>query len=207
MLKREGKLVAVVTLCAVLLAAVLIVGLRDRQNAAAGAQLTPVGERPAAAVESAAGFPRPSSPEARRALRRLAAESDALLDESLEDRLDALRGAPVVVNVWASWCPSCRAEFPAFAEMGRRYAGKVAFIGLDARDDRREAEAFLRELPVGFPSIFDPDAVQARAIGAGLSWPTTVFFNAGGERTFVRQGGYASRAPLDADIRTYALQD
>lgn len=130
---------------------------------------------------------------------------NALIDEPLEAKLAALKGVPVVVNQWASWCPPCRAEFPFFAELAERYRSRVAFLGLNARDDRAAAEAFLEEHPVNYPSVFDERGEQARSIGAGASWPTTVFFTAGGTAVLVRQGGYGDAAALEADIRRYAL--
>jgi thiol-disulfide isomerase/thioredoxin len=133
-----------------------------------------------------------------RASRR---EGNALIDTSL----DALRGVPVVVNQWASWCPPCRAEFPFVAAMAERYRSEVAFLGLNSRDQRGAAEAFLKEHPVSYPSVFDENAEQARSIGAGTGWPTTVFFDADGNAVLIRQGGYTDAATLEADIREHAL--
>lgn len=141
----------------------------------------------------------------RQELARSDRRGGVLVDGDVRDELRRLRGVPVVVNVWAAWCPSCRAEFGEFADVSRTYAGKVAFLGLDSRDDRGDAQAFLRELPLPYPSLFDPDAEQARAIGAGRSWPTTTFYDASGRRTFVRQGGYTTAEALDADVRAYAF--
>jgi thiol-disulfide isomerase/thioredoxin len=130
---------------------------------------------------------------------------NVLLDERLDAKLAALKGVPVVVNQWASWCPPCRAEFPFFAKLAQLYRDRVAFLGLNSRDDRTAAEAFLDEHPVGYPSVFDERGKQARSIGAGASWPTTVFFNADGAAVFIRQGGYVDAAALEADVRRYAL--
>ncbi|WP_372789528.1 TlpA family protein disulfide reductase [Paraconexibacter sp.] len=186
-------------------ALILVLGTSGRSATDPGLALTPVPERPGAAVARAADAPTPRDPRVRSELRRLAAQGGKILDERIADRLARLRGVPVVVNMWASWCPSCRSEFPAFATVSDRYRGKVAFLGLDAGDDRGEAERFLREFPLPYPSVFDPRSAQSRAIGAGRSWPTTVFFDARGKRTFVRQGGYTGTRLLDADVRTYAL--
>lgn len=142
------------------------------------------------------------TPAQLRANRR---ERNALIDVSLATRLAALKGVPVVVNQWASWCPPCRAEFPFFAEMAERYRSEVAFLGLSSRDERGAAEAFLKEHAVGYPSVFDEDAEQARSIGAGTSWPTTVFFDAEGNAVFIRRGGYTDASALEADIREHAL--
>lgn len=124
---------------------------------------------------------------------------------AFEERLEALRGHPVVVNQWASWCESCRFEFPFFADAAKRYRAQVAFVGLDSQDERGSAEAFLEELPVGFPSIFDPDAEVAAAYGGGQAWPTTIFFDRAGEVAHVKIGAYATTELLDEDIERYAL--
>jgi len=66
-------------------------------------------------------------------------------------RLANLKGVPVVVNMWASWCPNCRAEFGYFQTSSKAYDGKVAFLGLDSNDNRGDAESFLRKFPIPYP--------------------------------------------------------
>lgn len=138
-------------------------------------------------------------------IERNAREADMLVDDSLQRRVARLQGVPVVVNQWASWCPPCRSEFPFFAELAQRHDRRVAFLGLNSRDDRGQAEAFLREHPVGYPSIFDEDAGQARSIGAGTGWPTTVFFDASGDAVLIRRGAYLDAEQLQADVDRYLL--
>lgn len=120
-------------------------------------------------------------------------------------RMTALRGHPVVVNQWASWCDSCRFEFPFFQTAVRRHRNRVAFVGLDSGDGRAAAEAFLREMPVGFPSIFDRDASVAQSLGGGRSWPMTFFFDRAGKQVHTRIGVYATADQLEADITRFAL--
>lgn len=201
----DRRFAALVVLCLVAAAGVLFAGTRERKAAGEDTALRPVPGRPAAAAASAADVRAPSSARARAELRRLRSQTGLVDDGEIGPRLARLRGVGVVVNVWASWCPSCREEFPAFRRLSERYAGKVAFVGLASNDDRGEAARFLREFPVPYPSIFDADARQARSIGAGRGWPTTVFYDAAGRRRFVRQGGYAADRLLDADVRAYAL--
>src|SRR5919106_6698468 len=77
------------------------------------------------------------------ALARTVEQADRIVGEgkdAFEDRLRELRGHPVVVNQWASWCESCRFEFPFFADAVKRHRAKVAFMGLDSQDERGSAE-------------------------------------------------------------------
>ncbi len=69
------------------------------------------------------------------------------------------RGKVVALNVWASWCAPCRAEAPALNQLSRELAPKgVQFVGLDTRDSKASAEAFIRRFDVTYPNVWDPDA-------------------------------------------------
>ena len=156
------------------------------------------------------GGPPPSKAQAKAAVRGVASDANKLLDGTPKDfraRLNGLRGTPVVVNQWASWCGPCRSEFPFFQHLAARYRGRVAFLGLDSQDSRSDAAAFLKELPVPYPNYFDEDSSIARSIEAGRGWPTTVFFRASGKLEYVHIGAYATEVKLDEDIRRYALGD
>jgi thiol-disulfide isomerase/thioredoxin len=138
-------------------------------------------------------------------LRANLRQANELIDGSIDSKLEQLRGIPVVVNQWASWCPNCRSEFPFFQELSHEFREKVAFVGLDSQDDRGDAEDFLKQYPVPYPSIFDPSASEAASIGGGQGWPTTIFFDRRGAPRHIRPGGYATLAQLRADIQQYAL--
>ncbi len=137
-------------------------------------------------------------------LAALHARGGELLDADVEREVRRLRGFPVVINKWASWCGPCRTEFPIFARVAARTGREVAFLGLDTKDDRGDALAFLRDEPVAFPHLFDPDARGARAVEAGTSFPTTVFLDRAGRVAGVHQGPYTSDADLLADVRRHA---
>lgn len=126
-------------------------------------------------------------------------------ESALKTRLARLKGHPVVVNQWASWCPPCAAEFPFFTKAATAYSNTVAFVGIDFRDDRASAKAFLRDQAAGFPSVFDPDGDATRSLGGGRVSPSTFFIAADGKVTHTKPGAYADYAQLDADIRRHAL--
>jgi cytochrome c biogenesis protein CcmG, thiol:disulfide interchange protein DsbE len=125
--------------------------------------------------------------------------------EAYEKRIAALRGYPVVVNVWASWCGPCRFEFPTLQKLSARYGKRVAFLGVDAEDSSEEAARFLEEEPVPYPSYSDPDKDIANSLDASFGLPNTAFYDAEGELVFLRQGPYAEDSELEADVRRYAL--
>lgn len=153
-------------------------------------------------AKALAGAPRP--------LASLYAQGDELLGggvDAYEQRLRSLRGYPVVVNLWASWCGPCRFEFPWFQRAAARYGKRVAFLGIDKEDSDDLAERFLRERPLPYPSYVDPDEEIAESIDqdADRGLPTTVFYDPAGEVASVRIGGYPDEAELRADIERYAL--
>jgi cytochrome c biogenesis protein CcmG, thiol:disulfide interchange protein DsbE len=143
------------------------------------------------------------------ALASLHAQADQLLTggpHAFQARLEALRGYPVVVNKWASWCGPCQTEFPAFQRASVKYGRQVAFIGIDGKDSNPSAAAFLRRFPVTYPSYVDPQESIARTIQAAIYYPQTVYFNRQGKMVFDHAGPYESAAALEQDIRRYVLQ-
>jgi cytochrome c biogenesis protein CcmG/thiol:disulfide interchange protein DsbE len=122
---------------------------------------------------------------------------------AFEKRLAALRGTPVVINKWASWCNPCRAEFPAFQRIATERGREIAFLGVNGHDSTGPARRFLAQYPVPFPSYVDPDEKIARKIRAPANYPITVFVDAQGEIAFIHQGGYTSQEALAADIDRY----
>lgn len=134
-------------------------------------------------------------------------QANQLLDggaRAFKARLESLRGHPVVVNKWASWCPPCRSESPFFQSQATKLAKRVAFIGVNSNDNDEDAAKFLEEYPVPYPSYRDPSLEVARVFNGHLAFPTTAFYDSDGELAYVRQGGYADEADLAEDIKRYA---
>lgn len=97
-----------------------------------------------------------------------------------EELLGQLRGTPVLVNFWGSWCGPCRDEAPELAAAHREFGDDVQFLGVDILDARESAREFIAEFDWRYPSVFDPPA----AIRDGLSLlgqPVTLFYDASGE--------------------------
>jgi cytochrome c biogenesis protein CcmG, thiol:disulfide interchange protein DsbE len=123
----------------------------------------------------------------------------------LHARLASLRGHPVVINKWASWCEPCRAEFAAFQRASLSQGRRVAFIGIDSGDSSRaDALAFLRSFPVSYPSYYDRSGRLGAAVTDSTFTPVTVFYDSRGAQ-FIHQGPYLTQAKLEEDVRRYAL--
>jgi thiol-disulfide isomerase/thioredoxin len=140
-------------------------------------------------------------------LAALHAQANRLLpggQKAFEKRLAALRGHPVVVNGWASWCGPCRAEFPFLQRTSVDMGRTVAFLGLDSEDNDGDARGFLAKFPVSYPSYTLP-RIPAGELGAIRGLPFMLFYDSTGELQYLHQGGYRSEAQLREDIRRYAL--
>ncbi len=144
------------------------------------------------------------SPARLAALHRQAGELLGGGVPAFDARLAALRGRPVVVNAWASWCGPCKRELPVLAHAAVRDGRRVAFLGVDVNDTSGDAHAFLHDHWIPYPSYVDQDFRIAASIGVRSGLPTTVFFTADGERAYVHQGPYRDEAALLADMRRYA---
>lgn len=112
--------------------------------------------------------------------------------ETLDGRelaLSELRGKPVVMNFWASWCVPCRLEMPILSSAAQRYRGRVQFLGVNVLDRPAQAKAFVRRLGVTFPSVVDEEGgVLERYRVVGL--PTTVFLTRSGRILEVHAGPF-----------------
>jgi cytochrome c biogenesis protein CcmG, thiol:disulfide interchange protein DsbE len=90
--------------------------------------------------------------------------------------LNDLRGTPVVLNFWATWCPPCRAELPELQAASERLTGQVAIVGVNQAEDGEKVGAFVQDLGLTFEMPLDEKAVVSQAYRV-RSLPTTFFID------------------------------
>jgi cytochrome c biogenesis protein CcmG, thiol:disulfide interchange protein DsbE len=117
-----------------------------------------------------------------------------------ESLLSQLRGTPVVVNVWATWCEPCVSEAPRLAAAHERYGDRVQFLGVDILDARGAAAAFISEHGIDYPSLFDPAGSIRDALGQFVQ-PVTAFYGRDGARLRL-VAGEISDDDLESGIQT-----
>jgi thiol-disulfide isomerase/thioredoxin len=106
-------------------------------------------------------------------------------------------GRPLVVNFWASWCPSCVAELSAaFRPVQEALGNEVAFLGLNIQDERDKAVELITETMVLFDLAEDPQGDLYVELG-GLGMPFTVFIAANGEVVERHNGPLTEQQLLD----------
>jgi len=152
----------------------------------------------AAACATSSGSSRPA---------RFPSDPQALPAFTLADyrhALGELRGTPVVVNVWASWCGPCRQEAPLLAAAHRTYGNRVRFIGVDVLDQRDAARAFMREYGWTYPSVYDPTGAIRDGLGL-LGQPVTLFYDASGELVHTWTGPL-SRHALESNLHAILVR-
>ncbi len=113
-------------------------------------------------------------------------------------RLSDLRGSPVLVNVWASWCPPCRAEMPAMQRAYQDYQAQgLVILGVNAtnQDDRLKAQEFAQSQALSFPILFD-DTGQVSKLYDIRALPTSYFIDPQGTIQEIVVGGPMSEALL-----------
>ncbi|OWQ77971.1 TlpA disulfide reductase family protein [Stenotrophomonas maltophilia] len=115
--------------------------------------------------------------------------------------LSAAEGRPVVVNLWAAWCPPCRREMPAFAEAEAQLPG-VVFVMVNQGDEPSTALAFIQDNDLAFDHTYaDPSSETMLRFGARVM-PTTLFFDSQG-RMVDMHVGEMTLAGLKAKVRQH----
>lgn len=127
------------------------------------------------------------------------AELPTFTPQDYQQLLTQLRGTPIVVNVWASWCGPCQAEAPLLHRAAERYGDRVQFVGIDILDTIGGARGFIADHDLPYPSLFDPSGAIRDALGM-IGQPVTVFYDADGTVVSTWPGQLTQTA-LDEGIR------
>lgn len=187
-----------IVLTGIAILALLIIGLLQSSDSerSRDRSLTPL-------TRAQVSRPIPGTPPALAALRRQTNVLRTGGTDDLDTQLRKLRGHPVVVNLWASWCAPCRFELPFFQRQSRTWGTSTAFLGVNVRDNRDDATQLSNRYPMPYPSIEDTDGdIMQRYRVRGL--PATAFYDKSGELQLVHQGVFATEQDLEDAIRRYA---
>jgi thiol-disulfide isomerase/thioredoxin len=93
--------------------------------------------------------------------------------------LSELKGKPIVLNFWATWCPPCRAETPAFVAAHKQWGDEVAIIGVDVLETPKMAPPFMAEFGIKYPIAVDGAGEVALAYRV-VAYPTSYFIDSSG---------------------------
>ena len=110
------------------------------------------------------------------------------LDRPGTNRLSDWHGTPLVVNLFASWCPACLTEMPAFEKVSHDYTGRVVVVGVDTQDSPAAGLAMARRLGVTYPLLSDTSRAELYAALGGQGMPATAFIGHDGNLKQVYSG-------------------
>lgn len=120
--------------------------------------------------------------------------------------LEAYRGRVVVVDFWASWCAPCRRSIPWLNEMRARYGDRgLVVIGVNVDTDARDAERFMREVPIDFEVVYDPQGTLATQY-ALEGMPSSYVYSRDGELVARHLGFQNARRPEYEALLSRLLQ-
>ncbi|MBQ1018312.1 TlpA family protein disulfide reductase [Micromonospora sp. D93] len=109
---------------------------------------------------------------------------------------------PAVINVWASWCPPCRKELPAFQRLSERAAGQLQVVGVNSRDSRSGAQSIGEDFGVRFPILVDQGEALQRELKRNAI-PLTLFVAADGQVRHIDASGALDDATLAKLVRQH----
>lgn len=112
--------------------------------------------------------------------------------EQFKGMIVGLHGQPVVVNIWASWCAPCRTEMPMLQDAAAAFEGRATILGVASNDDPAAARAFLDEVGITYPNVFDPSGEIRVALGL-TAYPTTYVFGPDGSIRARVNGGISEQ--------------
>ena len=122
-------------------------------------------------------------------------------------KLSELRGDVVMLNWWASWCGPCRQEMPLLDDLQDKYSDYgFTLIGINVDEKTEQAEKLLKQIPVDFRILFDPDSRTSELYGID-AMPSTILIDRDGNMRFLHRGykpGYEDE--YDAQVKQLVLE-
>lgn len=133
---------------------------------------------------------------------RPATSANTEAPKSTELELSQLRGRPVVLDFWATWCGPCQAESPIVNAIAQRYKDRgLAVVGVNTSDEDGLAAYFVKKKGLSFPIVYDENNAIARKYNVG-SLPTLIVVSKEGKIVAIRHGVTSDDA-LDDIVRKY----
>ncbi len=115
-------------------------------------------------------------------------------------RLSQQHGKPVIVNFWATWCPPCRAELPAFEEVYKNHRSEgLVIVGVDIAEPQDVVAKFVADMGLTFPVALDSDG-EALALYRVQGLPTTLFIGRDGTIRDMIVGGPLTKAAIESKV-------
>lgn len=141
-------------------------------------------------------FAPPQAPLPELSVRRL---------DGVEVPLRSFQGKPMVVNLWATWCPPCRREMPVLTAAQRNQPG-IQFIFVNVGEDPATIERFLKAEQLELRNMVrDPMSALGRAVGS-TALPTTLFYDARGKLVDVHLGALSAASLADKTAQLGAME-
>lgn len=102
--------------------------------------------------------------------------------------LSDLKGQVVMINFWASWCGPCRQEMPLLEQIHRKYAPLgFTLLGINVEENSADGQAFLKQRPVSFPVLYDPENGISKLYDV-VAMPSTVLIDRRGNVRYLHHG-------------------
>jgi len=97
-----------------------------------------------------------------------------------QTRLSELRGRPVLLNFWATWCPPCQDELPVLQAAHQQYADRLVVMGIDLEESKETVAAFLAGRGITYPILLDPNGQITNGLYQVQGLPTSIFIRPDG---------------------------